>query len=361
MLYRFDGGSGKFPDASLLAGAGGSLYGTTIYGGTRGLGTVFKIDKSGSETVLHSFTGADGEYLYGSLIEDPAGNLYGTTEQGGAGGRGTVFELSASGAETTVYSFMAGPDGGQPDAGLVRDPAGNLYGTTGTGGLFIYYGTVFELDTNAKETTLHNFDGGDGAFPQASLVRDADGNLYGTTYEGGAFNWGFVFRLSAGGQEIALHSFTGGLDGAFPVASLLRDTAGRLYGTAEGGGAFGLGVVFKLSATGTETVLHSFAGPPDGDFPTAGLVRDAAGNLYGTTYYGGTSSNCPGGCGTVFKIDVTGAETVLYSFTGAPDGAHPEGGLVQDRAGNLYGTTIAGGFSSGGCPDCGTVFELSPQ
>ena len=198
---------------------------------------------------------------------------------------------------------------------------------------------------------IYSFAGGsDGADPLAGLVRDAASNLYGTTYAGGDYGSGTVFKLDTTGKEAVLHSFSGGPDGGYPYAGLILDAAGNLYGTADSGGSSGGGIVFKISSAGKETVLHSFKGGKDGEYPYASVIRDAVGNLYGTTYGGGAS-----GWGTVFEIDPTGKETVLYSFAGAADGASPEGGLVQDTAGHLYGTT-----KYGGALGAGTVFELSP-
>ena len=271
---------------------------------------------------------------------------------------GTVLVMGAAAwaqghtyTKKVIYSFAGGSDGADPLAGLVRDAASNLYGTTYAGGDY-GSGTVFKLDTTGKEAVLHSFSGGpDGGYPYAGLILDAAGNLYGTADAGGVHNYGAVFEMPAGGAEGVLYSFTGtGGDGADPLAGLIRDGVGNLYGTTASGGAFGLGTVFKVSAGGAETVLHSFRGGSDGEYPYASVIRDAAGNLYGTTYGGGAS-----GWGTVFEINPTGKETVLFSFAGAADGASPEGGLVQDAAGHLYGTTKYGGTLG-----AGTVFELSP-
>jgi len=251
-----------------------------------------------------------------------------------------------------LYNFAGPPDGAHPYAGLVRDAAGNLYGTTYTGGSSSY-GTMFKLDTSGSgtETVLHSFTGPpDGAYPYAGLVRDAAGNSYGTTYHGGSSGYGVVFKVSTKGTETVLHSFTGPPDGAYPLDGVVRDAAGNLYGTTYHGGSSGYGVVFKVNTKGTESVLHSFTGPPHGAYPSDGVVRDAAGNLYGTTRYGGSS-----GYGTAFKLDTSGTETVLHSFTGPPDGAYPLDGLVRDAAGNLYGTASKGGSSG-----YGTVFKLTP-
>src|SRR6266568_2687315 len=260
---------------------------------------------------------------------------------------------------SVLYSFTVA-DGDDPKPGLVRDKEGNLYGTTFGGGTS-GGGIVFKLDTADTETVLHSFSGPDGANPAGGLVRDKEGNLYGTTFGGGLLNCfgagcGVVFKLDTTNTETVLHSFTGP-DGAFPEAGLVRDKMGNFYGTTSGGGPSRSGTVFKLDTTGAETVLHSFTGGADGANPVAGLVRDKEGNLYGTTVQGGNLScnAAPSGCGVVFKIDTTGTETVLHSFTGGADGAILYGGLVRDKAGNLYGTT-----SNGGASGVGTVFKITP-
>jgi uncharacterized repeat protein (TIGR03803 family) len=250
----------------------------------------------------------------------------------------------------TLHSFTGGADGAYPSAGLVRDKAGNLFGTTVEGGTS-YWGTVFKLSTAHKETVLHSFTGQrrDGASPWARLVPDAAGNLYSTTGLGGAFDLGTVFKLATTNKEKVLYSFSPGLgDGQGPSTSLVRDAAGNLYGTTPGGGVFGYGTVFKVTATGEETVLYNFAGGRADGFYPGSLVLDQAGNLYGTTCSGGSSGN-----GTVFKLDKTGRESLLYNFTGGPDGGCPMAALVGDRVGNLYGTT-----SQCQAYPCGTVFRL---
>jgi uncharacterized repeat protein (TIGR03803 family) len=253
--------------------------------------------------VLHTFNGSPTDRAIpgaAHLIGDSAGNLYGTTESGGASGAGVVFKLNKTG-ETVLYSFTGGADGWSPVAGLIRDSAGNLYGTTFGGGARFGEsgsGVVFKLDTTGTETVLYSFTGGaDGGSPAAGLIRDSAGNLYGTTELGGVSGAGVVFKLDTTGTETVLHSFTGP-GGENPYAGLIADSAGNLYGTTYGGGASGSGVVFKLDTTGTETVLYSFTGGADGGSPVAGLIRDSAGNLYGTTYEGGTSD-----AGVVFKLE----------------------------------------------------------
>jgi uncharacterized repeat protein (TIGR03803 family) len=377
VLHAFTGGDGSGPIAGLLRDGAGNLYGTTRNGGDSGAGVVFKVSPTGAETVLHSFTGgADGGYPFAGLIGDVAGNLYGTTAFGGAenfdacyhpGNQtcGVVFKLSPSGAETVLYTFTGGVDGGNPYATLLPDAAGNLYGTTNEAGAF-GAGVVFKVGPASSETVLYTFaDGADGGAPfTGGLIRDVAGNLYGTTPNGGASRRGVVFELircssaPAGYDFKLLHSFTGGADGGKPFAGLIRDAAGNLYGTTTAGGASGNGVVFKLSPVGTETVLYNFTGGADGAYPTAGLVRDAAGNLYGTTVNGGANT-CTNGCGVVFELIRCGSAPsgydfkVLHTFRGA-DGANPAAGLILDAAGKLYGT--AGGGANG----AGVVFRLTP-
>jgi uncharacterized repeat protein (TIGR03803 family) len=306
-------------------------------------------------TVLYTFTTADGEQPDASLIQDAAGNLYGTTQYGGTeGGFGTVFKLNTKGKETVLRSFAGTPDAEDPYSGLTRDKAGNLYGTTLYGGSEGGYGTVFKVSSSGKETLLYSFAGTpDGADPRSVLVLDSAGDLYGTTQYGGtAGGYGTVFKLDAKEKVTLLHSFAGTPDGENPYAGLLRDAAGNLYGTTEyGGTGGGYGTVFKLTGKGKLTLLYSFTGTPDGSNPLAGLLRDAAGNLYGTTQYGGTA----GGYGTVFKLDAKGKLSLLHSFAGMPDGENPHSRLISDSAGNLYGTTYYGGAYG-----YGTVFKLDP-
>ena len=352
VLYTFgEGTDGGSPYAGLMRDSAGNLYGATFGGGTGSAGTVFKVDPAGKETVLHNFKGkADGASPIAGLVRGPGGALYGTTVEGGASNYGTVFKLSKTGKETVLHSFNS-QDGSYPDAGLLRDSAGNLYGTTVKGGAS-NLGTVFELDITGKQTVLHSFTGGaDGRFPYTygRLVRDAAGNFYGTTLAGGASDQGIVFKVNTTGQEIVLHNFTGGADGGYPYAGLVVDKKGNLYGTTYAGGASGQGTVFKLTTAGKEIVLYSFTGGADGGSPTAPVLRDGKGNLYGTTYYGGASNS-----GVVFKLDPSRMETVLHSFDYANDGGYPVAPLIRDAGGNLYGTATAGGASNHG-----TVFKLT--
>ena len=361
VLYTFcsqqNCADGAYPYAGVISDKAHNLYGTTQVGGSFGLGTVFEVGISGSETVLYNFNeGSDGELPLAGLARDMAGNLYGTTSQGGSNQSGVVFKLDTSGNETVLYNFAGGTtDGCYPTGGLVRDKAGNLYGTTdgcGTSG----YGTVFKVTKTGIETVLHNFTGwpSDGAYPySAGLLRDAAGNLYGVTQGGGTgcggYGCGTAFKLDTAGKETLLHRFSGGTkDGCFPVGTLANDAEGNLYGTTGACGSSSVGTVWKLSNTGTETVLHSFTGE-NGVYPQAGVIIDGKGNLYGDTSNGG-----PFSVGVVYKLSKAGKETVLHSFTGA-DGGYPVGSLIIDAKGNVYGTASEDGRGGGG-----TVWKLTP-
>ena len=306
VLYSFGATAtdGLNPGAAQLTVNAGNFYGTTEKGGENGYGAVYKITAAGTESVLYSFgaTASDGAGPVGGLIVDSAGNLYGTTVQGGAKHHGTVFKISAAGTESLLYSFGAtASDGWAPLTSLIMDSAGNLYGTTTSGGANDH-GTVFKIGAAGTESVLYSFGAtaSDGQQPYAGLLADSAGNLYGTTYIGGANNRGTVFKISAAGTESLLYSFGAtASDGVGPYADLITDSAGNLYGTTEQGGANDKGTVFKISAAGTESVLYSFgATGTDGATPYASLIVDSAGNLYGTTYGGGANGN-----GTVFKID----------------------------------------------------------
>jgi len=368
LLYTFSGGAdGAYPqEVALIADQSGNLYGTTEGGGASNAGVVFKLDPSGQETVLYSFTGgADGGNPFAGVISDSAGNLYGTTLYGGVqpGNFGVVFKLDPAGSETVLYAFNY-IDGANPLAGLVQDAAGNLYGSTYYGGTH-GDGTVFELGTTGTEKVLYAFGGAvHGANPSGALVRDSAGNLYGTTFDGGDLNGcsgninflpgspgcGVVFKLSSAGHEMVSYLFTGGTDGGNPYANVIRDAAGNLYGTTQFGGAFNYGTVFKLNPAGTETVLYTFTGGTDGARPFDGVVQDAAGNLYGTTNARG-GGRCA--CGTVYKLDPAGQFTVVHTFDG-DDGQYPEAPLLLHE-GALYGITSGGGPGGG----TGTVFQIT--
>jgi uncharacterized repeat protein (TIGR03803 family) len=379
------------PSSGLTTDSEGNAYGTTSAGGHDNAGTVYELSPTTGYHLLYAFShaGSGGRYPQGNLVLDAAGNLYGTTVYGGLSREdcesrscGLVFELSPpSGGvglwtETVLYSFCSKascPDGANPQSGVIMDAVGNLYGATYYGGAPPGGGAVFELTPGASgwtETILYSFsnDISDGEFPYGGLIFDAVGNLYGTTLAGGVSNLGTVFELSPVGgawAETVLHSFGGG-DGAKPFAGLVLDAAGNLYGTTIYGGkqtcgGLGCGTVFEFtpSAEGgwTETVLHQFAGgASDGELPQAGVILDSSGNIYGTTSQGG--KECSGlSCGTVFMLTAGGdgqwTESV-FRFPGGRSGEMPTAPLTFDAAGSLYGTTTVGGNGGGG-----TVFRIS--
>jgi uncharacterized repeat protein (TIGR03803 family) len=347
-LASFDGADGAKPLGALAMDGSGNLYGATFAGGPNSHGTVFELAPgSGTITSLASIgpfaTGPDG-----GVVVDSSGNLYGTTSGKIDGVRGTILELPHGNSTTATLAKFGGVFvGAYPEAGLLMDGSGNLYGTTYGGDVGV--GTVFELPHGSTTiTTLATFTGPNGARPEAGLVMDSSGNLYGTTYKGGAYGKGTVFELPhANGSLTTLASFDG-TDGANPEAGLVMDASGDLYGTTFGGGASGHGTVFGL-IPGSSTIftLASFDGA-DGSNPKAGLLIDSSGNLYGTTSQGGTS-----GFGTAFEL-AKGSNTIttLAAFDGT-NGSNPEAGLITDADGNLYGTTYSGGGSN-----VGTVFEL---
>ncbi|HEY2444321.1 MAG TPA: choice-of-anchor tandem repeat GloVer-containing protein [Rhizomicrobium sp.] len=368
VLHSFTGGSdgGNPGYGSLIMDTNGNLYGATALGGTRGAGTVYELAPDGTETVLHAFAEGSGGDGPQALVMDSKGNLYGTACCGGAGD-GIVFKIAPGGREKIIHTFVGMPnDGATPESALVRDKSGNFYGTTTGGGTF-GDGAVFKIAADGTESLLYSFAGGhDGDNPFAGLIMDKEGNLYGTTGQGGRkVSAGTVFKLAPDGTKTVLYSFKGSPnDGSGPDGTLIFDTAGNLYGTTLGGGRSGCysgdgcGTVFKLETNGTETVLHLFKGArKDGANLVAGMIADSAGNLYGTTEFGRGLNGCNGsfGCGTVFELAPDGAETILHSFRNGSEGANPVAGLVADGAGNLYGTT-----AEGGAYGYGTVFEITP-
>ncbi len=365
-LASFNGTGGANPYAGLVQATNGDLYGTTEAGGANGYGTVFKITPSGTLTTLYSFCSQsgcpDGSYPEGGLVQATNRDLYGTTYSGGANGGGTIFKITPSGTLTTLYSFCsksACTDGQYTYAGLVQAANGDLYGTTAEGGAncfpYACLGTVFKITTGGTLTTLYSFCSqsgcADGYEPFAGLVQAANGDLYGTTYFGGASGAGTVFKITPSGTLTTLYSFSDGQT----YAGLVQAADGDLYGTTYSGGANGGGTIFKITPSGTLTTLYSFcsqSGCTDGEHSRAGLVQATDGDLYGTTVNGGAN-----GDGTIFKITPSGTLTTLYSFcsqSGCTDGEIPLAGLVQATDGDLYGTTEVGGLVYGGA-----VFSLS--
>jgi len=315
--------------------------------------------------VLYTFTGgSDGGHPAGGVMLRLR-NFYGSTASGGTLNYGTVFKLGLDGTETVLHSFD-GSDGAGPISRLIADKGGNLYGTAIEGGgsskCYGGCGTVFKIAPDGTTTVLHAFRGSDGGNPHGDLIADSAHALYGTTEYGGASGYGTIFKITRNGKESVIHSFSGGTDGALPESGLIADASGNFYGTTSYGGGssncnFGCGTVFRLAPDGTVTVLHAFTGGGDGENPEADLIADAQGNLYGTTSSGG-GAGCKryGGCGTVFRLATDGTESVLYAFTGKGDGKWPLGSLIADAAGNLYGTTVEGGAKR-----LGTIFKLAPD
>jgi uncharacterized repeat protein (TIGR03803 family) len=305
-------------------------------------------------TTLHTFDSTtDGSFPEAGLVQARDGNLYGTTSRDGSSGGGTVFRITPGGTLTTLYNFCANCIGGSgPYAGLIQASDGNFYGTTAFGGNLNCdggCGTIFKMTPGGTLTTLYNFcpqtGCADGDSPSAVLMQASDGDFYGTAGIGGIDNKGTVFKITLSGTLTILHSFTG-TDGANPNAGLVQATDGNFYGTASDGGANGDGTVHKITPSGTFTTVHTFD-DAEGAFP-AGLVQASNGKLYGTTYSAG-----PGFNGTVFEINSAGALTTLHSFAG-PDGSSPYAGLVQGSNGTFYGTTSFGGANSEG-----TIFGIT--
>ncbi len=308
IVYSFgpsSGTDGQNPQGGLIIDSAGYLYGTTFDGGANNNGTVFKMTTAGNEVFLYSFgpnTTADGKLPAGRLIMDSIGDLWGTTTMGGTGNDGTVFEINPFGSEAFVYSFT-GASGWHPYDGLIADASGNFYGTTRDGGSN-GTGVVFKIiPSSHSESVLYSFGASgssDAQNPKGCLVRDSAGNLYGTTTAGGANSLGTVFKVTSSGTESVLYSFATIPDGDNPIDGMIMDSAGNLYGTTYGGGAYGQGTVFEITSAGSESVLYSFgAASNDGSSPYYGsLFRDSSGNLYGTTVGGGAN-----GIGTVFKIN----------------------------------------------------------
>jgi uncharacterized repeat protein (TIGR03803 family) len=379
VIHSFGDGDGEYPATDLVVDSTGTIYGTTTQGGGLNSGTVFALSPSGQgwdESVIYSFTsGPDGGQPYNGVTLDAQGNLYGTAVTGGTGqacegGCGVVYKLTKSGGtwtQSVLYNFTGGNDGSGPGAGLTFDRKGNLYGMAPTGGEF-GVGVIYKLAPDGSggwtQSVLHAFTGGaDGATGSAGRLMVSSGRLYGVATVGGANGKGTVFRLNpqaGGGWTLeTLYAFKGPPDGGLPYGAVIRDGAGRLYGTTYYDGAHDAGAVYQLTPTASgpwdEKVIYSFAGGPDGSHPVSHLNFDAAGNLYGTTSEGGDES-C--NCGTIFKLTPAGARwqyTVVHAFQGSPDGKYAYNGMAPGPGGKLYGSTVHGGDA-----DDGVIFAFVP-
>ncbi len=365
-LADFDSKNGEYASGSLVQGVDGNFYGTTAFGGANnsngceniGCGTVFRISSDGKLTTLYSFCSqincADGQMPFSGLVQGIDGGFYGAALYGGADGYGTVFKVTAEGRLTTLHSF-GGADGADPEGTLVFYN-GSFYGTTVFGGAFDS-GTVYKISSTGVLTTLYSLNGtSDGSKPVAGLVQATNGNFFGTTYQGGAFQGGTAYSVTPQGMFRTVHTFcsqSACADGEDPTGTLVQGTDGNLYGTTT---AAGWGTIFRMSLEGTVTTLHYFT-LTDGAGPQAGLTAGIDENFYGTTAIGGDlTCGGGGGCGTIFEITPEGVLTSLHMFDGK-DGAGPMGPLLQSTTGAFYGPTYYGGLDK--CNDgCGTIYTL---
>jgi uncharacterized repeat protein (TIGR03803 family) len=374
-LYIFQGSisgpDGGTPTGGLIIGSDGNYYGTTLYGGTGG-GIVFKVTPSGAETIVYAFSGSQDAQLPSKLVEGADGNFYGTSYWGGGtNGYGIIYRVTPSGEETILQSFSSSNGGpANPGAGLTLGADGNFYGTSTAGGA-TGQGTFFKMTPAGALTVLYSFDGASGAGPAAELIQTEDGEFFGTTGGGGDSGIGTVFKVNTAGKLSVLHSFAGGSDGASPAAPLVHGRDGAFYGTTQVGGTgncttpgmpTGCGTVFRVTAAGEEGVIYTFVGyPTDGSGPIGGLVQAKDGTLYGTTGAGGFSAlgNCSSGCGTIFSMNTTGTEQILYACGQPPQPWYyecwdPSGTLLLGADDTITGTSLNGG---GGW---GNVFSIEP-
>ena len=366
VIHSFNGDDGYVPYSALVQGSDGNFYGTTNNGGPnvcggQHCGTVFKVTPGGAFTMLHAFNGADGRTPLAGLVQGKDGNFYGTTAFGGANDTGAIFKITANGVFTLLHSFapdvsFQNEDGEDPVSGLVVGADGNLYGTTEIGAYG--GGTIFRITPSGTLTTLHRFLFEEGELPAGGVIFGADGKLYGACVFYGPNGGGTIFRFDPVTTQLSiLYAFSGGNDGGSPVGGVIQGTDGNLYGTTRDGGATNQGTVFKL-AGGVLTTLHTFSGPPDGIGPDASLLQANDGALYGSTMFGGA------GGGTLFRVTTGGQYSVMHTFQGgADDGAYPAfGALIQSRTdGALYATAQYGGAFSQGVVYKITIPNVAPQ
>jgi uncharacterized repeat protein (TIGR03803 family) len=366
-LHSFVGTDGSVPQGALVQVSNGEFYGTTTGGGATGDGSAYRMTPTGTLTTVHSFDGTDGSGPTDALIQATDGNLYGTTYGGGASGNGTVFKMSLSGTVTTLHSFD-GSDGANVFAGLVQGTDGNFYGTA-TGGGSSGYGTAYKITPAGVFTLLHNFVAGahDGAYPYATLIQATDGNFYGTTFSGGGAFEGTVFRMTPSGTVTVIHAFCiAGIpcpDGGNVQAGLVQASNGKLYGTVVRGGSTtctldfydGCGTVFEIGLGGGFTTLHLFE-LTDGAGPVSKLIQAKSGKLYGVTPYGGANNECTSGCGTIFNITLSGIFTSVYSF--CSESGCTDGSLPVANLIQAAKGPLYGTTGSGGADGDGTVYDL---
>ena len=344
--------NGSSPSGAVIADAFGNLYGTTAFGGQYSNGTIFELSGGGAGTLVNfDGTNGDGAWPYAGLIAGTDGNFYGTTFAGGIGGNGTVYELSASTHVLTTTTTFNGTNGASPYGKLFADGNGNLYGSTyygGTPGPLPGKGTIFKI-AGGSLVTLANFTGPNGANPYGGVIVDQSGNVYGTTYAGGASGNGTVFEYSPITQVVTTLVTFNVSNGKKPYAGLIADAAGNLYGAASEGGTFGYGTIFKIAANShIFSTLFSF-NHANGANPESDLIVDASGDLFGTAFSGGLHD-----AGTVFELPVNSNSLITLHDFSVVDGQLPEAPLMADGAGNLYGTTMKGGDSGNG-----TVFAIT--
>jgi uncharacterized repeat protein (TIGR03803 family) len=354
VYHIFKGGSvdGSSGTSALIRATDGNLYGTSKSGGAFNAGIVFRMTPTGTFTVMHSFSGPDGSSPRAALLQATDTNFYGTTFSGGSTDNGVVFRMALDGTFTVLHNFTDNPDGANPQAALIQAPNGNLFGTTRNGGMR-GRGTIFAMTTSGALTVPYFFTGAaDGAYPSAPLLLASDGNYYGTVYAGDSNTFGRVFRMSPAGVVTVMHTFTGStvfpIDGGSPLATVVEATDGFLYGTTTLGGAANKGTLFRMSLGGVMAILKQFDNGADGGTPQDELVQGADGALYSECHVGGI------GYGVLFRMALDGTFTVVHTFNGGGDGATPTSPLVQTPDGRFWGSTAFGGADGKG-----VIYRLS--